>query len=59
MKQFVVNGGYIDRQMYQVIVEAKDEKEAIEKANKIDLAEWDDMQSQECQGFEITDCYEH
>tara|TARA_B110000211_G_scaffold47_1_gene46 strand:+ start:1298 stop:1489 length:192 start_codon:yes stop_codon:yes gene_type:complete len=53
IKMYRVVGGYQQTQRYSVMVEANTEDEAREKAIKINLSEWDDMQSGEDNDFLI------
>tara|TARA_R100000234_G_C4980263_1_gene170458 strand:- start:861 stop:1046 length:186 start_codon:yes stop_codon:yes gene_type:complete len=52
-KMYRVIGGYQQAQKYSIMVEANTEKEANEKASKINLSEWDDLQSQDYDDFII------
>jgi hypothetical protein len=52
-KMYRVIGGYQQEQKYSIMVEAKSENEANEKASKIHLSEWDDLQSQDYDDFVI------
>ena len=53
IKMYRVVAGYQQTQRYSVMVEANTEDEAREKAIKINLSEWDDMQSGEDNDFLI------
>ena len=59
MKTYKVIGGYTVYEQYEINVEAKDDKEAIAKAEKIPVEKWDELQSQnsDC-GFTIDDVWE-
>jgi hypothetical protein len=46
MKTYKVIGGYTVYEQYEINVEAKDNKEAIAKAEKIPVEKWDELQSQ-------------
>ena len=43
MKTYKVIGGYTVYEQYEINVQAKDDKEAIKKAEKIPVEKWDEL----------------
>ncbi len=58
MKKYKVIGGYTIYEQYEINVEAKDDKEAIAKAEKIGISHWDELQNSNDGGFIIDDVWE-
>jgi len=58
MKTYKVIGGYTVYEQYEINVEAKDDKEAIAKAEKIPVEKWDELQNSNDGGFIIDDVWE-
>ena len=59
MKTYKVIGGYTVYEQYEINVEAKDDKEAIAKAEKIPVEKWNELQnSNDDSGFVIDDVWE-
>ena len=59
MKTYKVIGGYTVYEQYEINVQAKDDKEAIKKAEKIPVEKWDELQnSNDDSGFVIDDVWE-
>jgi hypothetical protein len=59
MKTYVVRGGYTIYEQYEISVVAKNEKEAIAKAETIPVKEWSELQSSNSdEGFVIDDVWE-
>ena len=59
MKTYKVIGGYTVYEQYEINVQAKDDKEAIKKAEKIPVEKWDELQnSNDGSGFVIDDVWE-
>ena len=58
MKKYIVRGGHTIYETYETIVEANNEKEAVSKAEKLPLKEWDDLQQTGGGDFEIDDVWE-
>jgi len=59
MKTYKVIGGYTVYEQYEINVQAKDDKDAIEKAEKIPVEKWSELQnSNDDSGFVIDDVWE-
>jgi hypothetical protein len=59
MKNYKVIGGYTVYEQYEINVQAKDDKEAIKKAEKIPVEKWSELQnSNDDSGFVIDDVWE-
>ena len=59
MKNYKVIGGYTVYEQYEINVQAKDDKEAIKKAEKIPVKKWSELQnSNDDSGFVIDDVWE-
>ena len=59
MKNYKVIGGYTVYEQYEINVQAKDDKDAIKKAEKIPVEKWDELQnSNDGSGFVIDDVWE-
>ena len=58
MKTYKVIGGYTVYEQYEINVEAKDDKEAIAKAEKIPVEKWNELQNSNDGGFIIDDVWE-
>tara|TARA_Y100001973_G_scaffold40398_1_gene60429 strand:+ start:39 stop:224 length:186 start_codon:yes stop_codon:yes gene_type:complete len=59
VKNYKVIGGYTVYEQYEINVQAKDDKEAIKKAEKIPVEKWDELQnSNDGSGFVIDDVWE-
>ena len=58
MKTYKVIGGYTVYEQYEINVQAKDDKEAIKKAEKIPVEKWSELQSSNENGFIIDDVWE-
>ena len=59
MKTYKVIGGYTVYEQYEINVQAKNDKEAIKKAEKIPVEKWSELQnSNDDSGFVIDDVWE-
>jgi hypothetical protein len=59
VKTYKVIGGYTVYEQYEINVQAKDDKEAIKKAEKIPVEKWSELQnSNDDSGFVIDDVWE-
>ena len=59
MKNYKVIGGYTVYEQYEINVQAKDDKDAIKKAEKIPVEKWSELQnSNDDSGFVIDDVWE-
>ena len=58
MKTYKVIGGYTVYEQYEINVKAKDDKEAIAKAEKIPVEKWNELQNSNDGGFIIDDVWE-
>ena len=59
MKTYKVIGGYTVYEQYEINVQAKDNKDAIKKAEKIPVEKWSELQnSNDDSGFVIDDVWE-
>ena len=59
MKTYKVIGGYTVYEQYEINVKAKDDKDAIKKAEKIPVEKWSELQnSNDDSGFVIDDVWE-
>ena len=58
MKTYKVIGGYTVYEQYEINVQAKDDKDAIKKAEKIPVEKWDELQNSNDGGFVIDDVWE-
>ena len=53
MKTYKVIGGYTVYEQYEINVQAKDDKDAIKKAEKIPVEKWSELQNSNEGGFVI------
>ena len=59
MKTYKVIGGYTVYEQYEINVQAKDDKDAIKKPEKIPVEKWSELQnSNDDSGFVIDDVWE-
>ena len=58
MKTYKVIGGYTVYEQYEINVKAKDDKDAIKKAEKIPVEKWSELQNSNENGFIIYDVWE-
>ena len=59
MNTYKVIGGYTVYEQYEINVQAKDDKDAIKKAEKIPVEKWSELQnSNDDSGFVIDDVWE-
>ncbi len=57
MKRYIVRGGYTVYETYATTIEADNKVEAIDKARKLPLENWDELQQTGGNDFEIDDVW--
>ena len=57
MKRYIVRGGYTIYETYATTIEADNKVEAIDKARKLPLEKWDELQQTGGSDFEIDDVW--
>ena len=57
MKRYIVRGGYTIHETYATTIEADNKVEAIDKARKLPLEKWDELQQTGGSDFEIDDVW--
>ena len=58
MKRYIVRGGYTIYEMYEISVEANNEKDAIKKAEKLPIEKWKNFEQENGGDFAIDDIWE-